>query len=513
MPNKIWKKLAFGAIFIVVLTLLATNFIQLKYINSVNDQEMKEDLESLATVASLALEQPLWNLNKDSVESITNAFFENKAVSQITVFDNSLGILYEKKKTTEEHGEHLLLETERDIILDDQIIGVVQVKMTQYFTQESNRRNIVNQGTEIVILNVLLATLIILSTTQITRPLKGLMEAFGEVGTGNTMKLVEVKTNDEIAELANHFNEMSKNIYDARNAIEQMNEQLEEKVEQRTQELNLKNEDLSKALQDLHEAQELMIRSEKMVLLGKMVAGVTHEINTPVGVSLTMSTYLEETLQKLIKKVESGSLTKKGLLSDFDSFGESISSIVHSLHRAVELINSFKQVAVDQSSHVVRSFNLHEYIDEVLKSLHSQYRKRPITFNIACSDDINIVSYPGAYSQILTNLVMNALIHAYEVEDVGNIEIKIDRIGEQIEFIFTDDGSGMPEGELNKIFDPFFTTKSGEGGSGLGLNVVYNTVINILKGEINCESEVGEGTIFTMIFPYKHPDIDEEEYI
>jgi len=368
--------------------------------------------------------------------------------------------------------------------------------------------------------------------SKTTKPLIDLKNALKLVADSeNETPQIEINSNDEIGDLSRSFNEMSINIIDARMAIQHLNEDLEDKVELRTKELNLKNnelvesleiiqateeelvasnQNLSNTLSELQEVQELLVESGKMALLGELVAGVAHEINTPIGVSLTVSSFIEREVNRLVDKVNENSLTKNEFLESLGRLEESSSSIVRNLLRAGELITSFKQVAVDQASHSVRKFNFHDYIDETLRNLHSKFKHRKIDIVNNCPDDLTLISYPGAYAQVFTNLIMNSLIHGFDEEDTGLITIDVKKVDKSLIILFHDNGKGIPEEYIRKVFNPFFTTKRGDGGTGLGLNITYNIAINILKGNITCESNMNEGTTFTLTVPYHHPDIDEE---
>ena len=171
------------------------------------------------------------------------------------------------------------------------------------------------------------------------------------------------------------------------------------------------------------------------------------------------------------------------------------------MERAAELVSSFKQVAVDQSSENRRQFNLKEYINEILLSLRPRYKKTEHTIEVSCEDDIELNSFPGAFSQILNNLIMNSLIHGFREMEKGTITVNISRQEKNILFVYRDNGRGMGPEEREKVFDPFYTTMRGKGGTGLGMSIVFNLITQTLKGGIECESSPGKGVVFTMTFP------------
>ena len=243
------------------------------------------------------------------------------------------------------------------------------------------------------------------------------------------------------------------------------------------------------------------LETEKMAALGVVVAGVAHEINTPIGVGYTLVTHFRTKTKEFAVLFESGAMRRSDLQQYVELSGEMSTQLITNISRASELIQSFKQIAVDQSRDDQREFNLNEYLQEIAVSLKPTLRKTPHRIKIDCPEDIVMNSYPGALSQIMTNFVMNALIHAFDAERSGTMAITARSNGDQVQINFADDGKGIPQENLPKIFDPFFTTRRGSGGSGLGLNIVFNMVTRKLRGRITCSSVQGEGTVFKVEIP------------
>ncbi|MEE3719701.1 hybrid sensor histidine kinase/response regulator [Tumidithrix elongata RA019] len=284
-------------------------------------------------------------------------------------------------------------------------------------------------------------------------------------------------------------------VLEIRNAeLQQLTEQLEQLVSDRTQEL-------SQALTNLKAAQAELVAAEKMAALGGLVAGIAHEINTPIGIGVTAASLIVDKTEEMTQAIQNGMLKRSELDKFMDNLKQSSTIILANLNRAVELVQSFMQVAIDQSSKTKRSFPLKAYLEEVLVNLHPKLKRTKINVKIVCDDHIVLDSYPGMISQIVTNLVMNSLIHAYDPNDNGTILFVISQQHERLIFEFSDDGKGIPPEHISKIFDPFFTTKRGQGGSGLGLHIVFNIVTQNLQGTIACESQVGVGTKFVIQFP------------
>ncbi|KAA0681083.1 ATP-binding protein [Roseomonas genomospecies 6] len=256
------------------------------------------------------------------------------------------------------------------------------------------------------------------------------------------------------------------------------------------------------ALRDLKEAQAHLIQSEKMAALGSLVAGVAHEINTPIGIALTGASLMAERTRGIRRDFEGGTLRKPDFADFLDTAGEAAHLMLLNIDRAAQLIQSFKQIAVDQASEERRVFELGGYIDEVLRSLGVRIKRAAHTVVVDCPADLVVDGYPGALSQVLTNFVMNSIAHGYAPGQRGALRVAVRAVGDdEVELVYADDGRGIPRELHGKVFEPFFTTSRGTGGSGLGLNIVYNIATRKLKGRIALDSGPGRGTAFTLRFP------------
>jgi len=251
----------------------------------------------------------------------------------------------------------------------------------------------------------------------------------------------------------------------------------------------------------LRDTQEQLQHAEKMAALGGLVAGIAHEINTPVGIGVTAVSHISDTVRDFSRSFSRDEASHEDLEEFLSETDEICTVVMSNLERAADLIQSFKQVAVDQSSENRRSFDLGEYIDEVLLSLHPRIKKTSHHVIVTCPEPITMDSFPGAISQMLTNLVMNSLIHGFEGQEGGKISMDITEEAGQVVLNYVDTGRGMDEEQLGHLFEPFYTTKRGTGGSGLGMNIVFNLVNNTLGGTISCRSSIGEGTSFTISMP------------
>ena len=284
-------------------------------------------------------------------------------------------------------------------------------------------------------------------------------------------------------------------------------EGLEIEVEKRTKELFDLNTDLERRVKErtaelessikvIKEAQAKLVQSEKMAALGGLVAGVAHEINTPVGVGITAASHMETATKDFENLFASQQMKKSDLQNFLITTKEASRILLTNLTRAAQLIQGFKQVSVDQNTGSRRVFDFKEYIDKILMSLHPKIKMTKHRIIVNCPDKLMIDTFPGAISQILTNLIMNSLTHGFSENDEGTITITTEEKPEFLEVMYHDDGTGIDEENISHVFDPFFTTKRASGGTGLGMNIVYNLVTQKLGGQIRCESFEGEGTRF-----------------
>ncbi|RMF18960.1 MAG: PAS domain S-box protein [Gammaproteobacteria bacterium] len=286
---------------------------------------------------------------------------------------------------------------------------------------------------------------------------------------------------------------------EAERQLQALNRTLEERIRARTQEL-------AESLEQLQKAQEHLVHTEKMASLGELVAGVAHELNTPIGNGVMAATTLRDHVREFLRKVEGGQVRKSEFQAFLDSARSAADLIHRNMERAAELISSFKQVAVDQSSMQRRRFELKEVVDEILMTLRPVFKHTAINFHVDLQSDLVLDSYPGPLGQVLTNLLTNAQKHAFDTDQHGQIGIRARALDDKnVEIVVEDDGKGMDTYVRQRLFDPFFTTAMGEGGSGLGMHLVYQLVTGPLGGQIEVSSQPGEGSRFTIILPVQAP--------
>jgi PAS domain S-box-containing protein len=258
---------------------------------------------------------------------------------------------------------------------------------------------------------------------------------------------------------------------------------------------------------ELYEARQSLVEAERLASLGSLVAGVAHEINTPVGVCVTAISTVSADARRLQSQMKEGSLKRSDFENGISKIVGAADLVESNLARAARLVSSFKSVAVDRTSEAERAFNLIDYAREVIDSLSPQLDRKNDAVEISGNEEIEHLSFPGAIAQILTNLAMNSIIHGFAAQEAGSITIEVRRDGGSAVLLYRDDGCGMSAETVRRVFDPFFTTRLGQGGSGLGMHIVFNLVVKVLEGTVQCRSEPGDGAEFEVRFPIRSPEM------
>ncbi len=344
---------------------------------------------------------------------------------------------------------------------------------------------------------------------RINRPINTMIESIQQISQDknysqrlSTLPLIEL---DVLAQNINILLSRTQKHITKQDEIHQQdlleNNHLTNKVIARTEALKESNQELVSTLEKLHQFQGQLVENEKMASLGDMVAGIAHEVNTPIGLGVTASSLMADKLNEIKDAFEDQTL-KSSQLKKFLSQGqENLSIIYRNLERAAKLVASFKKVAVDQSSVETRQFNVKELLEEVLLTLKAKLNEKQVSVTIECPEQLVVESRPGPINQILINLIINSIIHGFEQKVDGHIKISIMYLSQQLHINYQDDGMGIDDNIKSRIFEPFTTTKRGSGGSGLGLHLVYNLVIQALNGHIDFESSKGKGTNFEITVP------------
>lgn len=416
-------------------------------------------------------------------------------------------------------SEQNIIEVIRPVTDEGNVIAYVYVRLSA----ESLQNLKVNSAIIMIMVIVIILTICLFITLRLQRmvtdPIESLVEVVQIIAQRKDYSQRAKKTRlRELDTLIRAFNIMVGRIQENMQAQKKAEEEsrnlaanLEETVAQRTQALKEANSELIQTLEKLHQFQRQMVENEKMASLGDMVAGVAHEVNTPIGLGVTASTMMLDRLAAIKGDFENKTLKASSLEKFIAESEENLNIIYRNLNRSAELISSFKQVAVDQSSEIARVFTFQQLMEEVLLSLRPRLKPLAHKIHIDCDLTKAVEAKAGPLNQILINLIMNSIIHGFENIEQGNINIHADlEPNNLLRITYKDDGKGIPEHLRNRIFDPFVTTKRGQGGSGLGMHLVYNLVTQALNGTISLSTEEGEGVEFVIVFPVEVHDAQQK---
>ncbi|MBD1388705.1 DUF4154 domain-containing protein [Neiella sp. HB171785] len=266
--------------------------------------------------------------------------------------------------------------------------------------------------------------------------------------------------------------------------------------------LEQKNAQLAEVNTELLTAQQQLVEAQKMASLAKLVAGIAHEINTPLGVAITATTYLSQTTEKLLKDFQSNALKRSSLQASLDGQLSAAEMATNSLNRAAELVNTFKQVSLAQIKETPKQFALLPFIEQTVKQFHREFKQQRVAVKVCCdTNDIELVSYPGLLSQVLTSLASNSAIHGFEQTQDPEITISVSSDDLGVHIHYADNGSGIAQEIHGEIFEPFFTTNRQAGSTGLGLHICFNLVTHKMQGTINCLSS-DQGALFAIHLPH-----------
>jgi len=403
----------------------------------------------------------------------------------------------------------------------DKIELIVEIKQNQQsygylFIQTSTKyitnlnRNLIFVAVLLLLLGLIFSFLLALSIDRkINQPIATIIETIQKISQDkdyhsriDKLPLIEL---DILARNINILLSRTEKLICKKDSTHQQallqNSTLTEKVQARTDALKESNQELLSTLEKLHQFQGQLVETEKMASLGDMVAGIAHEINTPIGLGVTASTLMSDRLSEIKQAFEDKSLKSSQLKRFLTQGEENIGIIYRNLDRAAKLISSFKKVAVDQSNADTREFNVKELLEEVFLTLKAKLNQEHVVLSLDCPEVLIVESKPGPINQILINLILNSIIHGFENKTEGMISISVICLSDQLHINYKDDGIGIDENIKAKVFEPFTTTKRGSGGSGLGMHLVYNLVTQALNGHIDFESNIGEGTTFNVTFP------------
>jgi len=472
-----------------------------------------EDHRRLSGILAVIQSEPLWQITPDIARKSSEEVYSDPRVSSIEVITlpEHKSFLFLSRKSTQKGPFHTLTNP---ILHNAKVIGEVHLTMADdILIAETHSSFLHYVMTGVISLIIAIFLTILVLQHRVLDPIHVLMMASKQLSQGELTHPIVLNRNDEIGYLAASMETTRLSLANSLSELEIKNSQLsdyastlESKVRQRTTELET-------ALRNITQAHHELARVERLASLGSLVAGVAHELNTPIGNCLLVASTLEEETTKFIQHVHAGVLRRSELLQFTDCAEKSSILLQRGLHQAAHLVGDFKQVAVDQSSSQRRQFKLHTMLHELTALVMSTLSKTTYTLTLEVSPDIEMDSFPGPLGQIFNNLISNSVAHAFSERRYGNMQVTANVINDKVELIFSDDGIGMQPEILHRIFEPFFTTRFGCGGSGLGLSIAYNIVTNILCGEINVTSSPSEGSRFVISIPMNTPLMNDSETV
>lgn len=459
-------------------------------------EQTRANLRLLAEVSRTSIGVALYNLDDNALRQHVEGLLAYPGVARVELIDDQLSnVAIDRRKTGERRDLHLPIPAEavtvtlneglssgRGRLILHRDPGYVEDRLVDQFF----RSVAIALGEAVIVLGALL----LLMRRLVVAPVEQLTELAKQMENGvrPAEAFSESARQDEIGTLSKALIGMADRLLE--DAL-----MLEQRVDERTRELA--------------ESRSQLIESEKMAALGSLVAGVAHEVNTPLGASVTLGSALKDRFARLLAQVADGTMTRENLREFLEKGEANMAHLNDNLSRAASLIASFKMIAVDETADVRREIKLRSYLEQILGSLGAQTRRGKLDVSIDCPPELEWSTWPGALAQLVTNMVINAIIHAYDGAG-GALLIRAERLPEGIALHFIDHGAGIAAEHLPHIWEPFWTTRRGKEGSGLGLSIVYNIVTQRLAGQVAISSKPNEGAHFRFNFPLPRERVSDD---
>lgn len=481
------------------------------------DQEKNSFIQNSLIQANLLADfsiSPLVFLDKDGAKENLDKLKNDKNIQRVIIFDNDKNIFaqynpYNLEKPINIEYSEIELDGKENGFLNygtlkisvplkhkDEIYGILYMEKSTKIISKLLKKIFTDVTIFTLILLLIIYFVSIILSNYLLRPILSLASSAKEIAMSrNYSTRVTYNSKNEIGSLYKAFNKLLKD-------TENLTNTLEEKVNIRTKELNAKTIELELSLENLKKTQQQLIESEKMSALGNLVSGIAHEVNTPLGNAITSSSIIEKETQKLLNEFEQNTLKRSTMESKLNVLNQSTKLLSKTLNYASGLIKSFKQISVDQVTNDIRYFEIKNYIEDIFLTNHNKLKLVPVNVKILSEDEIMIKTSPGVIAQIFNNLIQNSISHGFE-EFEGQANVTVELKTENLNLIieYRDNGKGINADIKTRIFEPFVTTKRNAGGTGLGLNIVYNLICQKLKGSIEVKSEVNKGTSFIIKIP------------
>lgn len=449
------------------------------------NEELNNKISFQSRLLGSVISRPLYNYDIETINKILESFMQDIDISTIHIKDFASEKIIERIR--DENPDIEYIENEEIIFNNNESIGVISLKFSTASIGNELGNYIKQAIISLLIISYIQFILLLLSVRNIVSPIKYLTHITKEISNGKLNKKINIDSNDEIGELAVSFSRMQESINARTKELEDHRANLESIVEKRTEELR--------------NAQKLLVEAEKMASLSGLVAGISHEINTPIGIGITAATHFVDETLAIKGKYDTGAISKQKL-DKYLKVSVGISELILSnLKKVSETVQSFKEIVIDHSNNIVSKFKIIHYIKNVMNKVKSIYINSDIHINYNDeAEDFYVECDPGIMSKIITILFMNSIQHGFNNLS-GQIDIDITRNGSDLQIFFKDNGSGIDKEYIANVFDPFFTTNRGQNNIGLGLSILYNLVTISLDGEVRCESNKGSGTTFNILIP------------
>lgn len=379
----------------------------------------------------------------------------------------------------------------------DKIYGTLYLEKSTKFINELISKLLMDILKFTLILLIIIYIISLFLSEYLLKPILFLAEISHKISTSRDYSTrVNYDSKNEIGILYHAFNSLLED-------TQKLTDDLENQVDIRTKELQ-------KSLNDLQDAQQKLIESEKMSALGNLVSGVAHEVNTPLGNALTSSSIITKETSELIEQMTNGTLKRSSMENKLEVLNQASNLLQKTLEYASNLIRSFKQISVDQITDDIRAFNLKNYIEEIFLTNGNKLKVSAVQKEIICEEEIIIETSAGIIAQIFNNFIQNSILHGFDnFKGEAKIVVKLEKVKNNLIITYKDNGNGIDESVKDKIFEPFVTTKRNAGGTGLGLNIVYNLIYQKLKGNLQVISEKNKGVQFIIRIPMNN--LNEEK--
>lgn len=472
-------------------------------------QNQADDHQRLVDILAVIQSEPLWQITPEIARTSSEVVYSDPRIAAIEVFSlpDHKKFLSLSRKNQQKGPFYSII---RPIKHDDKIIGLVELTISDDLLIAQEHTAFIRYSIT-AIFSFIIAVVLIIFVLQkrLVVPIKGLVKESERLSNGVLSHPIMLNRSDEIGHLAETMEATRQALARTFSELEIKNDQLTDYSNTLETKVKLRTTELELALKNVNHAHQELTRIERMASLGSMVAGVAHELNTPIGNCLLVASTLEAEVHRFSAAFKSAAMRKSDLEKFLHVANESSTLLLRGLNQAAHLVGDFKQVAVDQSSAQRRQFDLHTMMLELTSLLMPGLSKTPYILVLDIPTDIQLDSFPGPLGQVFTNLINNSVTHGFDDRNYGNMRISAELLSDKVKMTFTDDGIGIPPEILHRIYEPFFTTRFGKGGSGLGLSITYNIVTNVLGGEITAHSAPNEGCCFTIIIPLATPNMEE----